>query len=157
MKNRIVLFLIFTCFCLILTGCSKKDDNSNTSNNQNTTQTENNGVEVRQAAKDEINSKYKVMLKTVTVGFYGKLLNFQVVIANDTNEDIEFDCSKFSIKTQNQEVLKVDGTVSTIKANSNYNQLTCPINDDRRFGVGSLVYAYYDTISLGPGEVINLL
>ena len=134
---------------------SQKEENTrSTPNNESQVQTSSNGTIVRESSSEAIYNKYQVHLKKVAVEFVGNTLNLQVVFANDTNEDKEFDCSKFSIKTTGGDTLKVNATgTKTIKSNSNYVQYAFTIEDEGKVEVGNIVYAYYDLDSLGPVEV----
>lgn len=154
MKNKIISILMIIAL-LLITGCNNKNNNvPNETNSSSTTQNKSNGTQVREAAKDAINNEYGVILKSVAVEFVGDTLNLQVVMANETNDNKEFDCSKFSIKTQSGDVLKVNATSKkTINANSNYNQYAFTVEDEGKVSVNNIVYVYYDTTSLGPVEV----
>ena len=156
MNRKIILLLMVICSIMLFTGCSK--DNMNEDNNQN----ENNnmpnqnsgGTQVRKSTIDAVYNETKIKLKTYSVEFVGNTLNLNVVIANDTKDDKEFDCSKFSVKTYGGETLKVNSAKTiTVKANTEYNQLTFTVVDEEKVNVGNLVYGYYDINSLGPTEV----
>ena len=156
MNKRIILLLMIICSILLFTGCSK--DNKNEDNNQNENNSisnqNNGGTQIRQSAIDSVYNETKVKLKTYNVEFVGNTLNLNVVISNDTNEDKEFDCSKFLVKTYGGEKLKVNATgTTTIKANTDYNQLTFTVEDEGKVNVDNIVYGYYGTNSLGPTEV----
>ena len=148
MKKNILAGII--CLLLVVTGCSKNTKKTET---KKTSSSESTGVVVREVAQNEISDAYGVILKTISLEYVGSTLNLQVVIANETNEDKEFDFSKFSVKTYSNDILKVNGTKKTVKANSSYNQYSFTVNDSSKLEVGNLAYVYYDETSLGPVEV----
>ena len=156
MKRKYLISLIVIFLCFVSVGCGETKTNSENKNEANdslTTESKSNGVVVREIAQNEIKDAYEITLKTIAVEFVGDTLNFQVVIANETNEDKDFDCSKFLIKTYDGDTLKVNATIKNIKANTSYKQYAFTIDDGGKVQVGDLVYAYYDSTSLGPVEV----
>ena len=159
MKKNMLLAILILCSLFLVVGCQKKEENNNsqnTNNNSSSNETKKSGVIVREDVKKAIKDETGVTLKTIAVEFVGNTLNFQVVAQNENGEDKELDCSKFYLKTQGGDKLKVNGTKKTVKANSSYNQFAFTVNDEGKTKEGYLVYAYFDNISMGPVEVSSM-
>ena len=158
MKKKLLIGIMM-CTLLLTSGCNeKKEENKKQTQNttNETTPIKNTGVLVNETKQKEIKDKYGVTITKLVVAFSEKTLNLQISVGNETNEDIEFDFSKLSLKTQEQETLKVNATKKTIKANSAPTPNNFIVEAEGKVSEQNIIYVYYDTVSLGPVEVSTL-
>ena len=152
-KKIINSLLLMLAILLLTTSCDNNNNQNNNTNTNTQTQSKTRGVTVNETNQKAIKDQFKVTLKKLVVEKDNDTLNLIATISNETNEDIVFDFSKFSLKTQKKDILKVNGTKETISANTNSKDYSFKVEDEGKVQVQHLVYAYYDSVSLGPVEV----
>lgn len=93
-----------------------------------------------------------VDVKSVAVEMVGDTPNLQLVFANNTDKDVEFDLSKFRVMLDDKDEVNFHLTKTTIKANTPYLQ-SAQTASPNSMKVGDSATIYYDGTPLGTYEV----
>ena len=83
-----------------------------------------------------------VRLRDISVDMVGSTPNFMVILANENDNAVEFDCSKFELKKADGSVLKTTAGAKTLDADQSYIQWAFPVTDGEA-AVGDEISIYY--------------
>ncbi len=131
-KILVIIIILSTCFLLV--GCTKKEDKTSSSSTTESGTMTSSGV---------LLTDNDIDIKSIGIELVGETFNFQVTFSNSTNEDKDFDLSKFDVK-HNDKSMKINGHTKTIPANKTYAQWTFTMDDTGDLKVGDTVQVYFD-------------
>ena len=149
MKKKLILLVVMMSLGLLITGCAQektnKESNSNKSNQKTTSE-----------KKSVLTTVNGIDITEIEVNIVGKsgTPNLSVVFANNTNEDKEFDCSKFSIHYGDGEEANIIFGKRTIEANKPRMQVAMQF-DAEGLKVGDKVEVYYDGKKIIETEAVK--
>ena len=146
-KIGIIVLLMITS--MMLTACGNK----NIENQEEMSESSTLVVENSNHSSSVLYSKDGVDIKSVAVVLVGDTPNFQIVFANSTSADVEFDCSKFLIKSADGDEYKISALNRTVPANASYRQHSFTFRDNGKLKEGDLVTVYYDSQVIKDVEV----
>ena len=92
-------------------------------------------------------------IKSVDVKMVGETPNLQIVFANNTDNDIEVDFSKLTVKLSDGTEIGNLGLMRTIEANKPYSQHSITIEQKYGVKLGDKVEIYYGDDLINTSEV----
>ena len=97
-----------------------------------------------------------IEISSVSTELTGDILNMVVTLANMTDSDIEFDCSKFKITDKKDSGYNINATTRTIPKNTSYIQYSFTVDCENPVSAGDELNIYYNGTLLKTTQITKI-